>query len=174
MHTQLLEREVALIQSPDLQFLLDNEYYASAVIYRWLRGRLAFLLMQTAPVFNGQVGDPRWQFPGGMKTFGDTRNPFRTLSRELKEETGLSLRQTNRPDPEILGMQQYDKHLRLFFLVPRTSCEGIVRMEVKRDNNSVLYLPEWKNYEFVGRNLWESQNFLLPKLREIKLRGPCR
>lgn len=174
MHTQLAEAEAELIESPDLQHLLAGEYYAGAVVYRWLRKRLTFLLMPTAPIYDGVEGEIRWQFPGGMAKIEDTNNPLRTLSRELSEETGLALRNTMRKDPAVLGLQQYDQHLRVFFLVPRLACEGIPRTEPKRDNSSMLYPPVWKNYEFVKKHLWESQNFLVPKLREIKLKGPHR
>jgi len=73
---------------------LNQRLMVTAII---MRGR-KFLLLKRGPLHSVQRG--KWQFPEGGVEFGE--RPMVALKRELKEETGLKVK-----DAELLGLNSY-------------------------------------------------------------------
>lgn len=147
----------------------ETWYYSAGVIARRRKGKLSFLVMKTMKLVGESTGEEIWQFAGGMEELEDNGNPVKTLNRELRQETGLSLRKSRRDEPILLHREiRRDGHIRYFYLVWKTQCEGILRTETIDDNRTRLYPPEWKSYEFVRGNICRSQRVLVDKLGELK------
>ncbi len=137
---------------------VDEWYWVGALILRRRRGVLKGLIMEVTKLNGEDAGRRLFKVPGGMEEWRDSRNPFRTLERELEEEIGLTLRGGHRPDPTIIDTEKLDDgHVRYLYEIWRGDLHGIVRNEIKRDRNSILGVPMWKDFGFFDAFLCRSQ-----------------
>ena len=100
-----------------------------------------FLIMRRVdeiPALNGQ-----WEFPGGKIEFGES--PVEGLLRELREETGLIVR-----DPELLGIHshvwhfpQQDVQAFLIFYRVQTDTDQIHLIKGENDDYKWVTLEEY-------------------------------
>lgn len=79
-----------------------------------------------------------WKFPGGKKEpFED--NPFLSVIRETKEETGLVL------DPKriiFVGGQERERHTKYFFIATIDSFDGLVKKSKEREITAIFTIKE--------------------------------
>jgi hypothetical protein len=143
-------------------------YYAGGPIARSIRQTLKFLVMKT---ISKRDGRELWKFAGGMSDSIDLGFPVLTLEREYREETNLRFRHGRHDDARLLRKITLEGHDKYFYLVWKQSLEGILRTEIIEDDDTVLYPPEWKSFEFLDRNLYDTHRVVLPELKELKEDG---
>lgn len=151
-----------------MQLKVHPDYYAGGPVARSIRQKLKFLVMRTVSKRDGRE---LWKFAGGMSDRIDLGSPLLTLDRELREETNLRFRRGRHEDARLLRKITLEGHDKYFYLVWKQSLEGVVRTETIEDDDTVLHPPEWKSYEFLDRNLYETHRVVLPELKKLKEEG---
>ena len=129
---------------------LRKPHFASAVIYRKTREGLEFLILNSVLVDprSGQKSGIKTKFPGGMQK-GPRETVVKTMSREVREETGLVVRgrrnvwkQSSPSDPN---------HVQFAFLIDIDDCRGILRTEPMVDGCNELSPPRWVSAQILKR-----------------------
>lgn len=136
---------------------------------------------------------PAPKFPGGMNKPQDGYDPVKTAMRELREETGLSLKQSARP-VELLRTDKWklpshttgdsgddlsppaQSEILLWFVVVAGECEGLLHTEPVVGENTVTSPPYWVSVGELRRKsgkLWSSHAPALERLvnRFARLQG---
>jgi hypothetical protein len=106
---------------------------------------------------------PQTKFPGGKEEKKDRGDPFRTMIREVRQETGLKI-PLKSPRVILCRISVTPEHYRIFYLVRREDCQGEIKTTKTLDTKSLLSPPLWKPIEEVGRILYETHQ---PALLEI-------
>ena len=136
---------------------VDDWYYVGSIIARRRRGQFSVLIMKTVKRRGNEAGRELWQFPGGMEELSDNGNPFKTLDRELGQETGFQLRENLENDPPIFHEEIKDGHLRYFYALWRNDLRGSLRTTVVDDVAKTLHVPVWESIQFINEHLCDSQ-----------------
>lgn len=123
---------------------------AAAVIVR--RGKVLLVKRSRTPYKN------TWMFPAGFIDFGE--HPLETLSREIREETGLKLKEAKfievvqtKDDPRSPG------HFCFFF---KATVLG-KKIKTDEEENSAI---DWFDLKKLPKIGWQSHQYILRKVRE--------
>lgn len=99
-----------------------------------------FLLLEKTEYPNSPKSLPRYRLPGGKKK-GRDKDPFESMMRELKEETGLEIDKS--ADVELIAhLPVSEYHFQEFFMAPVTDCSGTFDPgpHIDKDGNPVIFV----------------------------------
>lgn len=131
-------------------------WYAGAVTYRIVEGKIEFLVHDTKST------DPKFaRKPMQTKFFGGTekspdKDVVETLRRELREETDLELPLDVKP----LAIHQVPgtEHFKMFYLIRFEELEGRVRETEKTMEGDWMSAPYWVDFEKAKKILYGDHN----------------
>ncbi len=117
-----------------------NQNHFSTVAIWWLENGVVHLLFIDAtpqnPGFDQKIQS---KCPGGRSEDGETT--VDTVLRELKQETGLSVKHRVKPISVYRPRRDKNGHLKEGFVIPRSGCRGTLRTATLIDGNSSLSRP---------------------------------
>lgn len=125
-----------------------SSWYAAGVIYRRVRGRLEFLVIDIIFTSERYKHTPmQTKFVGG-KSNKDDKVILDTLRREIMEETDLILRDFYTPN--CIHEVNKKTHSQKFYLIPFEVLSGMMRTEILEMEGEQLSPPYWLAVEPLG------------------------
>ncbi|OHB10308.1 MAG: hypothetical protein A3H52_00420 [Candidatus Zambryskibacteria bacterium RIFCSPLOWO2_02_FULL_39_26] len=140
------------------ELVVTEKVWVFAIIYRYVKGRLEFLLQESQSVLPKYSGEIQMKFVGGGFEPYD-ENHFATLSREIESEIFLSLKLGFVPrrihDMTHRGLRK------IGFLVPLGAFVGKIREVPLQDGTDMLLGLYWYSPEEAERKIYSTHKPLL-------------
>ncbi len=141
--------------------------FVGGPVRRHKKGKNKYLVMWKARILDdGSISkDKILVFAGGMEHPAEHGDLEATFIEELKEETGLQIRESSKIS-RFPVIAEHNGHNKNFVAVWRRDCDGTLRKKGIPDGTSWLYPPRFEDKQFLKQHLHGDYRLILPFLED--------